>query len=103
MKTTATREEVRAAFLVDDLNKYLERVAQDLNEEIDRHRVAQIIERVLTSAKVPAEPSYILDKLAARIIKGTYILGYLDAIRHHDVAAREAYADLFEISEGGVV
>jgi hypothetical protein len=101
MKLTATREEVRQAFLVDDLQAHTERVFKDLYGEIDAAQLKQITENAIGLAdEVGKGEPYEPTKRAARIIKGSYILGYLEADQHHNVVARHAYNDLFGI-EGG--
>lgn len=103
MKMTATREEVRQAFLVDDLQAHTQRVFKDLYGEIDSDRMIEITEKVIDLAnELPEEERDTELKRTTFLGKGAYILGYLEADQHHNVVARHAYNDLFGI-EGGEV
>ena len=102
MKMTATREEVRQAFLVDDLKAHTQQVFKDLYEEIDTAQLAKITQNAINYADEagkgePYEPT----KRAAHIIGGAYVFGYLESTQHHALAARHAYNDLFGIEKGG--
>ena len=104
MKLTATREEVRQAFLVDDLKAHTQQVFKELYEEIDAAQLKQITENAIGLADEAGKgEAYEPTKRAARIIKGAYIFGYLEADQHHNVVARQAYRKLFDIEGGGAV
>ena len=101
MKLTATREEVRQAFLVDDLAEHTQRTFNDLYKEIDTDRAIEITEKVIDVAnQLPEEERDTELKRTTFLCKGAYILGYLEADQHHNIVARHAYRKLFDI-EGG--
>ncbi len=104
MKMTATREEVRQAFLVDDLHEHTQRVFKDLYKETDNDRMIEITEKVIDLAnELPEEERNSELKRTTFLSKGAYILGYLEADLHRNIAAREAFNELFGVKERGEV
>ncbi len=103
MKMVVTREEVREAFLVDDLDKFIETSIKDLNDELGHNEMARIVESVKKAVGISDGAVCVSKNHPMRLIKAAYIMGQIEAIKCHDFATRWAFADLFEISEGGAV
>ena len=100
MKMVVTREEVREAFLIDDLDKYLKTIAKDLNEDLGRNEMARVVEAVKKAVEISDGTVCISKNHPARLIKAAYIMGQIEAIKSHDFATRWAFEELFETEEG---
>lgn len=100
MRETATAAEVRANFIIEDIDEAVKTLVETMSDQLDYDTSGELLEAAInTVTQEEADSADYYSKLAW-IARQCFLMGFADAFRKSAEAARMGYNELFQVGEG---
>lgn len=95
MRETATAAEVRANFIIEDIDEAVSGIIEIMRKKLDYEASVELLnEAINTIPQMDMDTCSMLDKLAC-IARQCFLMGFADSFRKNAEAATMSYNDIF--------
>ena len=100
MRETATAAEVRANFIIEDIDEAVKTLVETMSDQLDYDTSGELLEAAINAVTQEEADSADFYSKLAWIARQCFLMGFADAFRKSAEAARMGYNELFQVGGG---